>query len=330
MSMKSRTPVYAYIFVFAVVVGSCTSRGKATMLRDVETVLLNCEKHLACDSLDIPFTSVNSLIGADGVLYIAPEEQNRLLSLDWANGNMGSMELPIQPQSLFLQGDDIYAYSSYNPLWKCNVKSGKRSKANIPDSLFPVNHLSFFVKDSAYFFFSNLKGRQEAATIMDLRTKTFGQIGYLTTKYDDDSYRFRSARHLLEYQDGFLSVGKFVPVIEQFDFRGNLKSSFDMKAIPVVFDNLKEKHILEGRTPYFVTTDCLVRKDELYLLVRDGENNSKSKSIVEFSLKDSIEVERHYLLMGSEEVSNFTIREDTFVVFDYASAQLKYYPIADK
>ena len=243
---------------------------------------------------------------------------------------MESIELPMKVQGLFLQNDDIYAYSSYNPLWKYNVKNGIRSKANIPDSLFPVNHLSFFVKDSAYYFFSNLKGRQEAATIMNLKIKEFCQVGYLTTMYDDISYRFRSARHLLEYQEGFLTKGKFVPVIEQFDFNGNLKASFDMKTIPVVFDNLKEKFILKGRTPYFITTDCLVKKDRLYLLVRDGENNSSSKSIIEFYLKDSIEVKKHYSLTGSEEVSNFTIKEDTFVVFDYASSQLKFYPIEEK
>ena len=322
--MRSRMPVYIYALVFVVAaVGSCTY-GDKTKLRDVESVLLTCKKHLSCDSLDISFASVNSLVCTGDVLYIAPDDQNGLLSLDWINGNMEKV------QGLFWQNDDIYAYSSYNPLWKYNVKNGIRSKANIPDSLFPVNHLSFFVKDSAYYFFSNLKGRQEAATIMNLKIKEFCQVGYLTTMYDDISYRFRSARHLLEYQDGFLSIGKFVPVIEQFDFNGNLKASFDMKTIPVVFDNLKEEFILKGRTPYFITTDCLVKKDRLYLLVRDGENNSSSKSIIEFYLKDSIEVKKHYSLTGSEEVSNFTIKEDTFVVFDYASSQLKFYPIEEK
>ena len=327
--MRSRMPVYIYALVFVVAVGSCTY-GDKTKLRDVESVLLTCKKHLSCDSLDISFASVNSLVCTGDVLYIAPDDQNGLLSLDWINGNMESIELPMKVQGLFWQNDDIYAYSSYNPLWKYNVKNGIRSKANIPDSLFPVNHLSFFVKDSAYYFFSNLKGRQEAATIMNLKIKEFCQVGYLTTMYDDISYRFRSARHLLEYQDGFLSIGKFVPVIEQFDFNGNLKASFDMKTIPVVFDNLKEEFILKGRTPYFITTDCLVKKDRLYLLVRDGENNSSSKSIIEFYLKDSIEVKKHYSLTGSEEVSNFTIKEDTFVVFDYASSQLKFYPIEEK
>ena len=326
--MKSKVFIYTYILILTTITSSCTSKDK-TILSDVESVLLKCEKHWACDSLAIPFTSINCLTGTDDILYIAPDERNELLSLEWSNGNITSQKLPIQAQSLFLQDDDIYAYSSYNPLWKYNVKNGTRSKANIPDSLFPINHLSFFVKDSAYYFFSNLNGKQEAATIMDLRTGKFNELGTLTTKYDDLNYRFRSARHLLEYQSGFLSIGKFIPIIERFDFEGNLKATFDMKKIPVVFQNLKEEHILRGRTPYFVTIDCLVKKDKLFLLVRDGENNSTSKSIIEFRLNDSIKVERHYSLTGCEEVSNFTIKEDTFVVFDYASAQLKFYPIAE-
>lgn len=325
--MKSKAFIYTYILITAI--SSCSPKEK-TMLRDVESVLLKSEKHWACDSLSIPFTSVNCLIGTDNILYIAPDEKNELLSLEWNNGNITSHKLPIQAQSLFLQEEDIYAYSSYNPLWKYNVKNSIRSKASIPDSLFPINHLAFFVKDSAYYFFSNLNGKQEAATIMDLRSGKFSELGRLTTKYDDINYRFRSARHLLEYQNGFLSIGKFVPIIEHFDSDGNLKETFDMKTIPVVFQNLKEEKILKGRTPYFVTTDCLVKKDKLFLLVRDGESNTISKSIVEFNLKDSIEVKRHYSLSGCEKVSNFTIKEDTFVVFDYASAQLKFYPFAGK
>lgn len=329
MFMKSRSSIYIYILIFTTITCSCTSKDK-TILKDIESVLLKCEKHLACDSLAIPFASVNRLIGADDALYIASNETNELLSLDWDNDNMKSHKLPIQAQSLFLQNDDVYAYSSYNPLWKYNIRNGTHSKASIPDSLFPINHLAFFVKDSAYYFFSNLSGKQEVATIMDLRTGKFYELGTLTTKYDDINYRFRSARHLLEYQDGFLSIGKFVPIIEYFDSEGNLKETFDMKTIPVVFQYLKEEYILKGRTPYFITKDCLIKKDNLYLLVRDDENNNTFKSIIEFSLKDSIEVKRHYLLTESKEVLNFTMKEDTFVVFDYASTQLKFYPIAKK
>ncbi len=329
MFMRSKSFIYIYILIFILVASACTSKDK-TILRDVESVALKCEKYLACDSLAIPFASVNRLIGADDVLYIASNETNELLSLDWNNGNMKSHKLPVQAQSLFIENDDVYAYSSYNPLWKYSIRNGTRSKVNIPDSLFPINHLAFFVKDSAYYFFSNLNGKQEVATIMDLRTEKFNKLGTLTTKYDDINYRFRSARHLLEYQDGFLSIGKFIPIIEHFDSEGNLKETFDMKTIPVVFQYLKEEYILKGRTPYFITKDCLIKKDNLYLLVRDDENNNTFKSIIEFSLKDSIEVKKHYSLFGSKEIINFTMKEDTFVTFDHASAQLKFYPIAVK
>lgn len=324
--MKNRIFFQQFFPIFIVFICSCTPKD-TVVLKDVELVPLKSERDLACDSLNVPFKSVNHLIGTDDFLYIAPSEVNGLLVLDWNNTHMESRKLPIEAQSLFLQDDDIYIYSSYNPLWKYNVKNEMYSKANIPDSLFPINHLSFFVKDSVYYFFSNLKGKQEAATLMNLRTKDFGQIGRLTTRYDDAGYRFRSARHLLEYKNGFLSIGKFVPVIEQFDSEGNLSGTFDMKTIPVISKNLKEEYILKGRTPYFITTDCCIRENELFLLVRDGESNSISKSIIEFCLKDSIEVKRHYLLTGCEKVSNFTLKEDTFVVFDYASAKLKFYPI---
>lgn len=326
MCMKNKMFFHLFFLIFITMACSCTPKDDV-ILKDVKLVPLKSERYLACDSFNIPFKSVNRLIGTVESLYIAPSEINSLLVLDWNSVHLESRKLPIEAQSLFLQDDDIYVYSSYNPLWKYNISDGGYSKANIPDSLFPINHLSFFVKDSVYYFFSNLKGKQEAATIMDLRTKEFGQLGNLTTRYDDTDYRFRSARHLLKYKDGFLSIGKFVPIIEQFDSEGNLNATFDMKTIPVVYQNLKEEYILKGRTPYFITTDCYIRENELFLLVRDGESNSTSKSIIEFCLKDSIEVKRHYSLTECEKVTNFTLKEDTFVVFDYASAKLKFYPM---
>ena len=88
MYMRSRMPVYIYALVFAVAVGSCTY-GDKTKLRDVESVLLTCKKHLSCDSLDISFASVNSLVGTDDVLYIA--QRNNIYTLDEVNSTTDSI-----------------------------------------------------------------------------------------------------------------------------------------------------------------------------------------------------------------------------------------------
>ncbi|MBR5205010.1 MAG: hypothetical protein IKW32_07360 [Bacteroidaceae bacterium] len=295
-------------------------------MESIELSTLHCSKTLVCDSLPIPFKNINCLLATDSVLYIAPNGESSLLSLHWDNRKMRSRKLPIEAQSLFGEDNEMFIYSSYNPLIKYNLLNDKYSKINIPDSLDAINVLNFFVKDSAYYFFSNLKGKEEAATIMSLKDKNIKRLGKLTSKYDDAEYRFKSSRHLFSYNNYVLSIGRFIPIIELFEQNGNLKATYDMRKIPAIHKILLEED-LKGRARHFIVRSGNLEGDKLYLLVNDEEKDWGSRSIIEFQMEDSVIARRHYTLTGCERISHFVVKKDTFVVFDHAAAKLKYYPI---
>lgn len=323
--MRNRRITDILLALLCFFLNSCTHK-EHIELESIELSTLHCSKTLVCDSLPIPFKKINGLLATDSVLYIAPNEESRLLSLHWDSRKMGSKKLPVEAQSLFGKDNEMFIYSSYNPLIKYNLLNGKYSKINIPDSLDPINALNFFVKDSAYYFFSNLKGTEEAATIMSLKDKPLNRLGKLTSKYDDVKYRFRSSRHLFNYDNHILSVGRFIPVIELFEQNGNLKAIYDMRKIPTIHKILKEEN-LKGRARHFIVRNGNLDGDKLYLLVNDEVKDWGSKSIIEFQMGDSIIACRHYTLTGCERISHFVVKKDTFVVFDHATVKLKYYPI---
>ena len=327
--MKSDNLVIIY-FLLLILFPSCTNKGNSNEnIVDCDTVFLHKYKSVKLDSavLNSQLPLVNQVSLVDTCLYIAPTDSKKMLVMNLSNNEIIQINIPIEVESFYMDDSVFWGLSYPQIFFKYNIDENVFDYIHLPDSLDPVNHLSFFVADSVLYCFSNIRGDCKIVNTFDLSNGKTGGWGNLTTKYDDTKFRFKSSRHILNHEESIYTIGHFIPIIEKFSKNGQKEASLNLNSLHIVNDHFQERFLLRGRTPYILIADCCIDGGFIYLLLADGTGADSGRHVLTINLNKGLVFCTLYELVDSKKISNFSVHGDSLVAYDIATSELHFYKI---
>lgn len=99
-------------------------------------------------------------------------------------------------------------------------------------------------------------------------------------KIDDALHTPMSARHVIQCDSTFLVIGKGLPILQEYNYSGNLISEFNLDKIDILANNYKKQKEQDANSYIVVIRDVYYHQGHLYALATSNEPKYKCNKII--------------------------------------------------
>jgi len=154
----------------------------------------------------------------------------------------------------------------------------------------------FIYKDS---IFIGSAEKDSSLVIFDLKSNKSTKFGERYEFGSETRNRIRNySKNIFSYGDNIISISDNQPLIERYDYEGNIIEKYDYSDIPLVKEILNEiEKVTYAENSYFVTvTDCNIFENRLFLLLSSTVGEYHCNTLLEFEINEKTELCNIYKL----------------------------------
>lgn len=316
-----------YVIVFCLLLGCQTKKSNETKFQ------IAVQKTIEEFSDSTFFSDIRgiSVCGKDIVLTDYKRDQVfildkdlELLSVIGQKGQgpgefMGASKVHYSGQHIFVENEMKRAFEIF-------TKNGEYKGSVSHERIAPETR--FFEHEGAIYY--SPRSDKYAICELNLESKKMKFFGK-TEPYGTTGETFlKNGRHLFQWGKNILSVREAKPLVELYDFSGNLVLSKDFSNLESVANYVKYNNTRPIRPNSYCVynSDAFVVGDDLYILVltveeEAGKFSVKSNTVLHFQLSDSEIKYLETLSLGKEWHDNLCVIGNSLFVFDAEKSQLK-------
>jgi hypothetical protein len=175
---------------------------------------------------------------------------------------------------LFVSNDTICVYNDGKRSFEFFNFFNHFKTVFLPANVEHVSSFRFFFKGK-YIYFTSVSDSNCIVSI-DINTNSFSRYGRLIKFKSAKQTKIRNSRHVFYNNNNLIAVSDNLPIIERYDFNGDIKEIFNYSNVSVVKNRIKT---INSQKQYDNGYDCLLQdayyeNNRLYLLIYTNADNA--------------------------------------------------------
>jgi len=269
------------------------------------------------------FSDIRSITFSDNSYYVTDYSRDQLFILDKGQGPgefLGAAHIYINRDSVFVMNDMKQSFELFRDLKY--IETIPYANSTRPNS----NH-RFFEYNGCLFY--NPSVSKYSICKYNFKTKKNEMFGRIEKYETEKETRIKNHRHLLRYDNRIIAIPDCKPIIEVYDFKGNLVNIVDFSHVEPVAKMLKFIQGTEQKenSYYGFNEDVVIYKSSLYILILTSgvDNIPKSNTILKFNIEgDNFEPSCLYDL-GNGYFNTINVSKQGIETYNVILNQLKRY-----
>jgi len=177
---------------------------------------------------------------------------------------------------LFVVNDSIFVYNDGKRSFEIFNNNKHLKTIRLPGNIELSSSFRFFYQDGLLFFSSV----SDTSSIVSFDIKSYSpkRYGKLKQFETPKQTRIRNNKHLFSDNNSLFAVSDNLPIIERYDFNGNLRDTFDYSKHPIIKRRLNAIHELKKNPNGYslLLQDAFYFENKLYLLLYSNLENKIS------------------------------------------------------